>query len=132
MTSGYQLEGSKTVLPAYASAKVDFRLVPNQTPEKVVASLRTYLDAQGFEDVEIVYIGGENPAKVDPADPFIQLTIRTAQELYGKPPVVSPMIGGSGPIHPFVEHLRTSIQRGRRIPRRPGTRPTSTFASRTS
>ena len=33
LTSGYQGPGSKTVLPARASAKVDFRLVPDQTPE---------------------------------------------------------------------------------------------------
>ena len=36
LTSGYQGEGSKTVLPARASAKVDFRLVPDQTPEGVI------------------------------------------------------------------------------------------------
>jgi acetylornithine deacetylase/succinyl-diaminopimelate desuccinylase-like protein len=35
LTSGYQGPGSKTVLPARASAKVDFRLVPDQTPEQV-------------------------------------------------------------------------------------------------
>jgi acetylornithine deacetylase/succinyl-diaminopimelate desuccinylase-like protein len=33
LTSGYQAKGSKTVLPARASAKVDFRLVPNSTPK---------------------------------------------------------------------------------------------------
>ena len=34
LTSGYQGPGSKTVLPARASAKVDFRLVPDQTPSR--------------------------------------------------------------------------------------------------
>lgn len=105
LTSGYQMEGSKTVLPAYASAKVDFRLVPNQSPEEVVASLRRHLDEQGFSDVEVVFLGGEHPAKVDPNDPFVNLTARTAEEVYGRPPTISPMIGGSGPIHPFVETL---------------------------
>ena len=38
LTSGYQGAGSKTVLPARASAKVDFRLVPDQTPEQVLNS----------------------------------------------------------------------------------------------
>ncbi|HEY3216079.1 MAG TPA: peptidase dimerization domain-containing protein [Candidatus Eisenbacteria bacterium] len=38
LTAGYQGRGSKTVLPARASAKVDFRLVPDQTPEQVGGS----------------------------------------------------------------------------------------------
>ena len=51
LTSGYQGPGSKTVLPARASAKVDFRLVPDQTPEEVLRELRAHLDAEGFADV---------------------------------------------------------------------------------
>ena len=58
LTSGYQGPGSKTVLPARASAKVDFRLVPDQTPEVVVEQLRAHLDAQGFQDVQVDYLGG--------------------------------------------------------------------------
>jgi acetylornithine deacetylase/succinyl-diaminopimelate desuccinylase-like protein len=48
LTSGYQGPGSKTVLPAKASAKVDFRLVPDQTPPQVLKQLRAHLDAEGF------------------------------------------------------------------------------------
>ena len=59
LTSGYQGPGSKTVLPARASAKVDFRLVPDQMPEKVLEQLRQHLDSQGFQDVQIKYLGGE-------------------------------------------------------------------------
>ncbi len=109
LTTGYQGEGSKTVLPAYASAKVDFRLAPDQTPEEVVEKLRAHLDAQGFKDVEIAFLGGEAPAKLDGDDPFIQMTIRTAEEVYGKPPVIAPLIGGSGPMHAFLEHVRLPV-----------------------
>ncbi len=62
LTSGYQGEGSKTVLPSRASAKVDFRLVPDQTPDQVLKSLRTHLDKVGFPDVQIKFLGGEEPA----------------------------------------------------------------------
>ncbi|MFN8634602.1 MAG: M20/M25/M40 family metallo-hydrolase, partial [Chloroflexota bacterium] len=56
LTSGYQGPGSKTVLPADAVAKVDFRLVPDQEPTEIVRLLRRHLDEQGFRDVEIVEI----------------------------------------------------------------------------
>src|ERR1700694_1704973 len=46
--AGYQGEGSKTVIPARAFAKVDFRLVPNQDPDDINAKLRRHLDAGGF------------------------------------------------------------------------------------
>ncbi len=48
LTSGYQGKGSKTVQPARASAKVDFRLVPDQDPDKILELLRSHLDAEGF------------------------------------------------------------------------------------
>jgi len=48
--SGYQGPGMKTVIPAIATAKIDFRLVPDQDPEQIFAQLRRYLDDQGFSD----------------------------------------------------------------------------------
>lgn len=109
LTSGYQGPGTKTVLPAYASAKVDFRLVPNQTPEQVLIGLRNHLDAEGFSDVEITFLGGEHPARTDPDHPFIALVARTAEPVYGKPMQLVPMVGGSGPNYPFIQYLHVPI-----------------------
>ncbi|NIM93978.1 MAG: M20/M25/M40 family metallo-hydrolase [Anaerolineales bacterium] len=109
LTSGYQGPGSKTVLPAKASAKVDFRLVPDQMPEEVLEQLRAHLDANGFGDIQITYIGGEPPARTDPDDPFLQLVINCAEEVYGVPQLISPMIGGSGPNHAFIHTLKVPI-----------------------
>ncbi len=105
LTSGYQGPGSKTVLPARASAKVDFRLVPNQDPADILAKLRKHLDAQGFSDVKITDLGGEAPARTDPDDPFIGLVTRTAKDVFGVPMRLVPMTGGSGPSYPFVHDL---------------------------
>ncbi len=109
LTSGYQGPGSKTVLPARASAKIDFRLVPDQTPEDVLAQLRRHLDTEGFRDVQIVYLGGEAPAKTHPDEPFVALTIQTAAEVYDQPMQIVPMVGGSGPSHPFVHLLKLPV-----------------------
>ncbi len=109
LTSGYQGEGSKTVLPCRASAKVDFRLVPDQTPEQVLAGLRQHLDRQGFSDVKIKFLGGERPARTDPDDPFVGLVVETARPVYGVPMQIIPMSGGSGPNHAFVHHLKLPV-----------------------
>ncbi|HAF61422.1 MAG TPA: peptidase M20 [Anaerolineaceae bacterium] len=97
LTSGYQGDGSKTVLPAKASAKIDFRLVPDQRPEKILKLLRAHLDKHGFTDIHIVDLGGEAPSKTDADDPFIEMVAASAKDVYGMPMQVVPMTGGSGP-----------------------------------
>ncbi len=109
LTSGYQGPGSKTVLPARASAKVDFRLVPDQMPEDVLRQLREHLDAHGFEDVQITYLGGEPPVKTDPDHPFVDLVVQTAEPVYGVPMQKVPMTGGSGPGYAFAHYLGVPI-----------------------
>ena len=105
LTSGYQGPGSKTVQPAFASAKVDFRLVPNQKPEDILKKLRAHLDAEGFRDVKIDFLGGEPAARTDPDDPFVKIVVDTAEEVYDAKMEIVPMIGGSGPNYPFVHDL---------------------------
>ncbi len=112
LTAGYQGPGSKTVLPKRASAKVDFRLVPNQNPEKILASLRAHLDAHGFSDIQIENLGGDFPARTNPDHPFIKLVVDTAKEVYDKPMAVIPITGGSGPNHPFIHVLGLPVATG--------------------
>lgn len=109
LSSGYQGPGTKTVLPAKASAKVDFRLVPDQDPEEVVLQLRNHLDEQGFRDVEITYLSGEPPGRTDLDDPFLKMVVECAQEVFGVPQRIVPMSGGSGPNHPFLHVLNVPV-----------------------
>jgi acetylornithine deacetylase/succinyl-diaminopimelate desuccinylase-like protein len=109
LTSGYQGSGSKTVLPARASAKVDFRLVPDMTPDQVQSQLRAHLDAEGFSDVAIQFLGGNPAGRTDPDDPFIRLVSETAEPVYGMPMLVVPMVGGSGPNHAFIHDLGVPV-----------------------
>lgn len=109
LTSGYQGAGSKTVQPARASAKVDFRLVPDQMPAQVLEQLRAHLDKEGFSDIQITYLGGEPPARTSPDDPFVQMVVRTAEPVYGQPMQIVPLTGGSGPSYPFIKYLKLPV-----------------------
>lgn len=97
--SGYGGPGSKTVLPAEAVAKLDFRLVPDQWPEQVLEALRAHLDAEGFSDVEIAWWEGEAPSAGDPDHPFVQAAVRAAERVYGHRPTLLPMMAGTGPVY---------------------------------
>ncbi|MBE3144235.1 MAG: M20/M25/M40 family metallo-hydrolase, partial [Planctomycetes bacterium] len=88
---------------------VDFRLVPDQTPEQVVKLLRSYLDAQGFSDVQVTFLGGEAPDRTDPDEPFVKLVVETSEEIYSTPMQIVPSVGGSGPNHVFSEYLHVPI-----------------------
>src|SRR5258705_4297005 len=79
LTAGYQGPGSKTVIPARASAKVDFRHVPDMTPDLVLKQLRAHLDAEGFSDVRVQFLGGNPAGRTDPDDPFIRLVSQKAE-----------------------------------------------------
>ncbi|WP_081851749.1 M20/M25/M40 family metallo-hydrolase [Deinococcus sp. RL] len=103
---GYQDAGSKTVLPAAGFVKLDFRLVPDQDPARVLSLLRAHLDAQGLEDVEIVELEAhQRPARADAAHPFVRACTEAAREAYGAAPIVNPSSGGSGPMQPFMAAL---------------------------
>jgi acetylornithine deacetylase/succinyl-diaminopimelate desuccinylase-like protein len=108
-SSGYQGAGAKTVIPSSAMAKMDFRLIPDQDPEDIYRKVCSHLEREGFGDVEVTYLGGERAAATDPDEPWVLLAIDTAREVYGKEPIVFPMIGGSGPMHPFRHTLGVPI-----------------------
>jgi acetylornithine deacetylase/succinyl-diaminopimelate desuccinylase-like protein len=104
VTTGYQGPGSKTVLPAEATAKLDFRLVPNQDPADVLSQLRRHLDSHGFEEVEIVWSDGEKPARSDPDSAVGKTVIECVRELHGEP-ILWPFMPATGPMHPVVADL---------------------------
>ncbi len=105
LSAGYSGMGPKTVLPAEAGAKLDFRLVPGQDPRAIYAELRRFLDAQGFTDVETRMTVGELPYLSDPGHPFVETVRRSVRETYGKPPVYQPLTAGSGPMHAVAGQL---------------------------
>lgn len=96
--TGHTEAGPKTVLPSYAMARLDFRLVPDLTPEVVVRLLREHLDVRGFKDVEIIELGDAPVIKSSSQSIVSRAAIEAAQEVYGAPAVVYPLNPASGPV----------------------------------
>lgn len=96
--TGHTEAGAKTVLPSTAMARLDFRLVPDLTPEIVLKLLRKHLDVRGFKDVEIIELASAPLAK-SPADSSVaRAATESVMEVYGFAPVVYPMDPSSGPV----------------------------------
>ncbi len=95
--SGYTGPGSKTVLPSQATAKVDFRLVPNQRPEDILDKVKRHLAQHGFADIQVRVLGMEHPARTSVDSPVAKAVVQTAKEIYGRDPLVYPLMAGTGP-----------------------------------
>jgi acetylornithine deacetylase/succinyl-diaminopimelate desuccinylase-like protein len=96
-----------TVVPAAASARVDFHLVPDQDPEHVVGQLRRHLDAQGFAEVELEVGTMLWPAPGVLGTPLADATLTAAAAVYGEP-VVYPQLPGAGPARVMLDVLGAS------------------------
>jgi succinyl-diaminopimelate desuccinylase len=99
LTSGYQGEGAKTVLPARASAKFSFRLVPNQDPRKIAAALRTKLEGLCPPGIRLELTEFHSaPGVVMSLDsPYMQAAARAIEKGFGRAPVFI-REGGSIPV----------------------------------
>ena len=99
LTSGYQGEGTKTVLPSTASAKLTFRLVPNQKPDRVLNLVEIHLQnllPPGVE-MEIVRGHGGMPYVLDLKSPWCGAALRALEQTFGQKPALM-REGGSIPI----------------------------------
>jgi acetylornithine deacetylase/succinyl-diaminopimelate desuccinylase-like protein len=99
LTSGYQGEGSKTIVPAWARAKLTLRLVPDQNPGKIIKSVRSYLQKLCPPTVrlEIKSGHGAEPYLVSPTSAHAQAALRALRSAFGHEPVLM-REGGSIPI----------------------------------
>jgi acetylornithine deacetylase/succinyl-diaminopimelate desuccinylase-like protein len=104
--SGYSGPGFKTVLPAEASAWLDFRLVPNQRPDEILELLRAHLTHEGFEDVEVTPVVLAKPAKTSLDHPFVRRVVGVAEAVTGEQASLVPVAAGTLPIVVSLdEHL---------------------------
>jgi len=107
IAGGFTGAGAKTVIPSKATAKVSFRLVPNQNPDKILASFREFLQNNAPAGIRIdLRVLSASPAViVDPKHPAIQTAARAFSEMLGRPTVFT-RSGGSIPVvGDFANHL---------------------------
>ncbi|MFN3577412.1 MAG: dipeptidase [Tabrizicola sp.] len=98
MWGGYTGAGFKTVLPAEAHAKVSFRLVSRQDPEKIIAAFKRWAEAQMPDDCAIIWHGGSDgaPASVmEISDPAFEAARQALSEEWGRP---AAFVGAGGSI----------------------------------
>jgi acetylornithine deacetylase/succinyl-diaminopimelate desuccinylase-like protein len=104
LTSGWQGEGSKTVLPAKAIAKLDFRLVENMDPDDLIKKLRAHLDHQGFSDVKIAWSEAYPAAKTPPDLQFVTIVNKANRQVYGHEIRIHITSPASGPLYLFKDY----------------------------
>ena len=107
--SGYQGQGVKTILPAYASAKMEERLVPGLEPHDVLDKIRKQLDKNGYDKVELTYTLGEMSYRSDMSAPSILNVIELAKDFYPEGISVLPTSAGTGPMHTVFEALEVPM-----------------------
>lgn len=96
LVAGYTGPGGKTVLPARAVAKIDCRLVPNQTRAEATRKLRAHLDKRGFGDIEVNVSGGYDPTETAEDSRVIRAELATYRRA-GINATLNPRLAGSWP-----------------------------------
>jgi acetylornithine deacetylase/succinyl-diaminopimelate desuccinylase-like protein len=96
---GFTGEGSKTVIPAEAHAKISMRLVPKQTPKEIARKVEAYLKKIGPKSVKVTVrnLHGGDAWLASATSPALQAAGRAVERAFGRPPVFT-REGGSIPI----------------------------------
>jgi len=107
LLSGFTGPGSKTVLPAWAMAKISCRLVPDQTPEKTIKQMKKYLKENAPKDItwELTYLHGAGAALVSADSMGVKAMSRAMQSVWGKKPYFLREGGSIGVVVQLQKHL---------------------------
>jgi acetylornithine deacetylase/succinyl-diaminopimelate desuccinylase-like protein len=108
---GFQGDGSKTIIPAHAHAKVSCRLVAAQDPDRIFEAFRAYVEeiAPPGVTTTVQYLGGGRPSLTPMDHPATQAAARALEATFGRPPVYI-RAGGSIPVcASFTSILRLPV-----------------------
>jgi acetylornithine deacetylase/succinyl-diaminopimelate desuccinylase-like protein len=108
LLSGFTGVGTKTVLPAWAMAKISCRLVPDQTVRETDAQLRAYLKKRAPKDItwELQYLHGAGAALVSEDSPAVRAMSRAMKTVWGKGPYLLREGGSIGVVVQLQNRMR--------------------------
>jgi acetylornithine deacetylase/succinyl-diaminopimelate desuccinylase-like protein len=104
IAGGYQGVGTKTVIPAQASAKITCRLVAGQNPEKVIENVKAFVRERLPSDCKVAFRGGQGSTAISFATTTapMQAAAAALQEEWGRPTVMM----GCGASIPIVTSFK--------------------------
>jgi acetylornithine deacetylase/succinyl-diaminopimelate desuccinylase-like protein len=108
MPGGFIGAGAKTVIPAKATAKISFRLVPNMKPQEAFAQYKRFVESLQLKgiDLRVRLIHSSDPIVVRTDNPYIRAATRAMHQVFGKETVFI-RSGGTIPIvGDFERHLK--------------------------
>jgi len=105
---GYTGEGSKTIIPSEASAKVSFRLVPDQDPHAIFENFKRFAAERLPPGMYVSFqaFGMAPGIEIATDTPWVTAARAALQQEYGRPAV---MIGSGGTI-PVVEQIKRTLK----------------------
>jgi acetylornithine deacetylase/succinyl-diaminopimelate desuccinylase-like protein len=101
---GYTGKGSKTMIPASASVKMDMRLVPDQEPDDIFRKLVEHVKEHG-RDIEVKKMTSTRPSRTGLDSPYAEPIARAVRDATGVEPVIYPSLGATLPDYVFTQIL---------------------------
>ena len=108
MPGGFIGAGAKTVIPAKATAKISFRLVPDMKPQEIFALYKRYVESLTIKGIElrVRLIHSGDPIVISTDNPYVKAATRALHRVFGKETLFI-RSGGSIPIvGDFERHLK--------------------------
>jgi acetylornithine deacetylase/succinyl-diaminopimelate desuccinylase-like protein len=126
LEAGHVESKAQNAISTEAKASIDFRLVPDQKPEKIRAGVEQFIQQQGFyivrqtpdmetrrahaKTIKLVWGAGGYPAeRISVDDPAVLPIIASIEQTLGTPVIKMPMLGGSVPMYLFPDLLKTPV-----------------------
>jgi len=123
--AGHVEAKAQNAISPVAKASIDFRLVPNQTPEHVHELVERFITQQGFyivrqepdletrrqhaKVIKVSWGPGYKAARTALDDPAVLPVVRSIEQTLGAPVIKMPLLGGSVPMYLFTDLLKTPV-----------------------
>ena len=108
---GFTGEGKKTVIPAWAAAKVSMRLVPDQDPDEIQLLFEKAMRSIAPPTVKLEFecLGKSRPAVVDHQLPVIQAAAEAYRRGFGVLPLYTRTGGSNSVVAEMIQHLDAPV-----------------------